>query len=75
MNLMDRNFTITTWKEGEYYIAQCLDVDISSFGKTYKEAIKNIREALELYLEDVDIDEIPKVETPAISMTKIKQNA
>lgn len=75
MSLMDRNFTITTWKEGEYYIAQCLDVDISSFGKTYKEAIKNIREALELYLEDVDIDEIPKVETPAISMTKIKQNA
>ena len=26
------------WKEGKYYVAQCLNVDVSSFGKTKKEA-------------------------------------
>ena len=39
------------WKEGPHYVAQCLNVDISSFGKTRKEALKNLDEALELYKE------------------------
>ena len=25
------------WKEGKYYVAQCLNVDVSSFGKTKAE--------------------------------------
>ena len=40
------------WKEGKYYVAQALNFDISSFGKTRSEALKNLIEALELYLED-----------------------
>lgn len=54
------------WKEGKYYVAQCLNVDVSSFGKTKKEAIKNLDEAVELYLEDTDKKVLPKVEYPAI---------
>ncbi len=38
--------------EGKYYVAQCLNVDVSSFGETHEEAVANLREALELYLED-----------------------
>lgn len=37
------------WKEGKYYISQCLNVDVSSFGKTKKAALANLDEALELY--------------------------
>ena len=40
------------WKEGKNFVAQCLSVDVSSFGKTKKEALKNLTEALELYFED-----------------------
>lgn len=36
------------WKEGKYYVAQSLNVDVSSFGKTKKEALANLREAFEL---------------------------
>ena len=43
------------WKEGKYYVAQCLNVDVSSFGKTKTEALKNIKEALDLYFEDAKI--------------------
>lgn len=43
------------WKEGRYYVSQCLDVEVSSFGKTKKEALKMLREALELYFEDSKI--------------------
>jgi len=42
---------IAVWKEGKYYVAQCLNVDISSFGKTKKEASLALNEALGLYFE------------------------
>jgi len=43
------NLKIKFLKEGKYYIAQCLDVDVSSFGETKKEAQISINEVLELY--------------------------
>ncbi len=57
------------WKEGKYYVAQCLNVDISSFGKTEKLALKNLNEALELYFEDVRSHRINEVTTPVIHST------
>lgn len=44
----------TAWKEGKYYVAQCLNIDVSSFGETIDEAVVNLREAVELYFEDND---------------------
>ena len=41
-------------KEGKWYTAWAVDVDIVTQGKTIEEAIKNIKEAVELYLEDED---------------------
>ena len=40
------------YKEGDYFVSQCLNVDVSSFGKTLDEAINNLKEAVELYLDD-----------------------
>lgn len=34
------------YKEGDYYISQSLNVDVSSFGKTIDEATKNLKEAI-----------------------------
>jgi predicted RNase H-like HicB family nuclease len=39
-------------KEGKYYVSQCLNVDVSSFGNTVQEAIDNLNEALLLYFDD-----------------------
>lgn len=54
------------WKEDKHFIAQCLSVDISSFGKTKKEALKNLQEALELYFEDKPLHKIPRISAPEI---------
>jgi len=54
------------WKEGKYYVAQCLNVDVSSFGKTKKEALDNLNEALELYFEDQKPIKLVKIENPSI---------
>ena len=52
------------YKEDKYYVSQCLNVDVSSFGSTLQEAIDNLNEALQLYFDDkkafqtfVDINE------------------
>ncbi len=37
------------YQEGKYWVAQCLDVDVSSFGQSEKQALANLREAVELY--------------------------
>jgi predicted RNase H-like HicB family nuclease len=37
------------YREGAHYVAQCVSVDVSSFGNNEVEARANLREALELY--------------------------
>lgn len=55
------------YKEGEYYVSQCLNVDVSSFGNTIQEAIDNLNEALILYFEEPDSE----FEYPIINETLI----
>ena len=48
---MKRPFSATVWREGEWYVAQYLEIDIASQGETEEEALANLKEALELHLE------------------------
>jgi predicted RNase H-like HicB family nuclease len=48
---MKRPFAASVWREGEWYVAQCLEVDIASQGETEDEALSNLKEAMELYFE------------------------
>ena len=58
-----RSIHYTLYREESDYVAQCLDYDVSSFGSTEKEALANLKEAIELYLEDLpDSATIPQIE-------------
>lgn len=46
------------YQEGKYYVAQCLDIEVSSFGESEQEALANLQEALELYLEDTPLQNV-----------------
>ena len=61
MRNMKRPFAATTWREGEWFVAQCLEVDIASQGETETEALANLKEALELYFEPPRSTRPPKV--------------
>jgi predicted RNase H-like HicB family nuclease len=37
--------------DGEWFIARCLDVPVTTQGRTLVSAMKNLREAVELYFE------------------------
>lgn len=54
------------WKEGKYYVAQCLNVDVSSFGTTKRKALAALDEALELYFEDMKKVRMTKIENPEL---------
>lgn len=45
-------FTADIWKEEEYYIAQCSELDILSQGKTIKTARDHLKEATRLFLDE-----------------------
>lgn len=49
---MARMIEVVIYQEGEQWVAQALNVEVSSFGNTPAEARAAIQEALELYFED-----------------------
>ena len=69
---MITEFKNIVWKEGEYYVAQCLNIEVSSFGKSKQEALKNLNEAIELYMEDASVDDMNEIEEPEIIHSQIE---
>jgi predicted RNase H-like HicB family nuclease len=63
--------TAAVLHEPPLYVARCLEVEVTSQGKTVEEALANLREALELYFEDQPLPEgmeppiIASVDLPA----------
>ena len=49
---MSIKYNVIIQKEDNWYVAKCLDNNITSQGKTIEQAMKNLKEALELYMQD-----------------------
>ena len=47
-----RMFTAIVHKEGDLYVAECPEVGTVSQGSSIEEAVANLKEATELYLEE-----------------------
>lgn len=59
------HFTAKVHREGAWYIAQAVEVDVASQGGSEGEAVANLREALELYFmsnRPLSPDGIPEIE-------------
>jgi predicted RNase H-like HicB family nuclease len=46
-----KQMAYVVYREEEFIVAQCLNVDVSSFGSTREEAVANLKEAVELHFE------------------------
>lgn len=60
---MKRKFAASVWREEDWYVAQCLEVDAASQGTNKEEALENLREALELHFEPPISTAMPQVRT------------
>ena len=54
---MTHTFTAVLHREDDLYVAECPEVGTASQGPTIEEAVKNLQEATELYLEEFPLKE------------------
>lgn len=57
MSVLSLKLPISVDKEDDLFVATCHVFHVASQGKTEKEALVNVKEALELFLEDEDVQE------------------
>jgi predicted RNase H-like HicB family nuclease len=58
---MKRTFSATVAREGDWFVAQCLEVDVASQGSTEAEALANLAEALTLHFDTPTATVFPRV--------------
>ncbi|HLO86224.1 MAG TPA: type II toxin-antitoxin system HicB family antitoxin [Nostocaceae cyanobacterium] len=63
-------FTAILYWEDDVYVAECPEVGTASQGETIEEAIANLKEATELYLEEFPLSE----NTPRRFLTTFEVN-
>ncbi|MEK6552099.1 MAG: type II toxin-antitoxin system HicB family antitoxin [Bacteroidota bacterium] len=67
-----KTFTAIFHREENMYVAQCPEIGTVSQGATVEEALANLKEATELYLEEFPISE---VERPMLTTFEVAVNA
>ena len=67
-----KTLTAVLHKEEDMYVAECPEVGTASQGKNIEEAINNLKEATELYLEEFPIKELEK---PIMTMFEVGTHA
>ena len=58
--MVTRSYTAILEKEGDRYVALCPDLDVASQGATVEEATANLKEAVDLFLECADPEEVKR---------------
>jgi len=71
--MTDLQLTAAITHEGDWYVARCLQVEVTSQGETDEQALANLREALELYFEDEPLP--ADVQAPIIAPVEITVRA
>ncbi len=65
---MTRDFTASVWREGEWYVAQCREVDVASQGHSESEALENLRDALRLHFSPPVATVAPTIHPLAVDL-------
>jgi len=54
------SYTAILEKDGDLYVAVCPELDVASQGATVEEGIANLKEAVDLFLESADPNEVKR---------------
>ena len=64
-------FSAVVWREEGLYVVLCPGLDVASQGKSVEDALGSLKEALELYLDDEDVEKPSRVEAPIVTLVKV----
>jgi len=65
-------YTAVVWRETDGFVSKCPELGVASCGDTFEEAVSNLREAVDLYLENAK--ELGLLEEVAESLTTKENN-
>ena len=65
-------YTAIIEREGSLYAALCPELDVASQGTTVEEATTNLREAVQLFLDCADPDEVRRRLRTEVFVTRIE---
>ena len=70
-NSKSMQYTIKAFiRKGEkYYVAECLEINVVTQGKTLDETIANLKEAVTLHLEGENLSELGLAPNPTLLVT------
>ena len=54
-------FLVSIIQEGKFFVARCPELGVTSQGESLAEAQKNLKEAIELYIESFGLEDLPEV--------------
>jgi predicted RNase H-like HicB family nuclease len=66
------HLTAAVVRDGEWFVARCLEVEVASQGESVEEALANLTEALELYFEDEPLVDGPQ---PIVAPIEVRISA
>jgi predicted RNase H-like HicB family nuclease len=66
-----RTLTAAVHREEDWHVAQCLEVDVASQGRSVEEALANLKEAVALYLAEFDDPDSQITSTPLVTFFQV----
>jgi len=63
---MKKIISVHIFKGEKYFVAECIDLPVVTQGKTLDELVKNLKEALELHLEEESLEDLDIAPNPTI---------
>ncbi len=62
-------FLVSIIQEGKFFVARCPELGVTSQGESLVEAQKNLKEAIELYIESFGLEDMPEVSVDSYGTT------
>lgn len=69
---MKRQFTAVVEREDDGFVSLCPELDIASQGDSIEDAVENLREAVELFLEAASPEEIKQRVHDEVYVTRLE---
>ena len=64
---------VVLWREGDQWVAWCLEYDVASQGDSEQHAMAMIQEAVELHIEDMTVEELERASIPVESTPIVRE--
>ena len=68
-----KTFSAVVHQEGKWFIAECPEIGTVSQGENLQEAVANLREATEVYLEEFPLDH--EIARPVLTTFDVAEHA